>query len=172
MKLIKIKYNMNWFKKQQKKIRMFIRKLSLQFIYWSYWKLGNRSVYDAYDLLATGKDVEDTYLKTKTTWIVTKFNTKKIREVAEYNLKAILIKLIERSKGEWIGPSRSDIPFLRDKVEEIVGRFTFFEESVILYDGIEIQCTIKGAEPDITRLFLMIQLLYGDYENQSQYSYN
>ena len=120
---------------------------------------------DAYDFLENLEETTETYLKTKTTYLITEFKGKRLRQVAEYNLRAIILKLLEFANGEWIGPSRSDTPFLRDKVEELVGSFTFYNESVILYNGIEVRCTVKGADETITRLFLLIQLLYGDYGN-------
>jgi len=143
-------------------IRLYFRKLSLNLVYWTYWQLGNRDVYRAYDLLETSEDVRLTYLRTITAYVITKFKSKKVRLVVENNLKAILIKLLEREEQQYIGPSRSDIPFLRDKVENIVGSFTFYGESVILHDGIEIQCIIKDADSTITKLFLLIQLLFED----------
>lgn len=146
-------------------IKLFFKKLVLQILYWFYWKSGNRSVRDAYDFLENLEDTTETYLKTKTTYLITGFKGKRLRQVAEYNLRAIILKLLEFANGEWIGPSRSDTPFLRDKVEELVGSFTFYNESVILYNGIEVRCTVKGADETITRLFLLIQLLYGDYGN-------
>jgi hypothetical protein len=146
-------------------IKLFFKKLVLQILYWFYWKSGNRSVRDAYDFLENLGDTTETYLKTKTTYLITGFKGKRLRQVAEYNLRAIILKLLEFANGEWIGPSRSDTPFLRDKVEELVGSFTFYNESVILYNGIEVRCTVKGADETITRLFLLIQLLYGDYGN-------
>ena len=120
---------------------------------------------DAYDFLENLEETTETYLKTKTTYLITEFKGKRLRQVAEYNLRAIILKLLEFANGEWIGPSRSDTHFLRDKVEELVGSFTFYNESVILYNGIEVRCTVKGADETITRLFLLIQLLYGDYGN-------
>lgn len=146
-------------------IKLFFKKLVLQILYWFYWKSGNRSVRDAYDFLENLEETTETYLKTKTTYLITGFRGKRLRQVAEYNLRAIILKLLEFANGEWIGPSRSDTPFLRDKVEELVGSFTFYNESVILYNGIEVRCTVKGADETITRLFLLIQLLYGDYGN-------
>jgi hypothetical protein len=146
-------------------IKLFFKKLVLQILYWFYWKSGNRSVRDAYDFLENLEETTETYLKTKTTYLITGFKGKRLRQVAEYNLRAIILKLLEFANGEWIGPSRSDTPFLRDKVEELVGSFTFYNESVILYNGIEVRCTVKGADETITRLFLLIQLLYGDYGN-------
>lgn len=146
-------------------IKLFFKKLVLQILYWFYWKSGNRSVRDAYDFLENLEETTETYLKTKTTYLITRFKGKRLRQVAEYNLRAIILKLLEFANGEWIGPSRSDTPFLRDKVEELVGSFTFYNESVILYNGIEVRCTVKGADETITRLFLLIQLLYGDYGN-------
>lgn len=146
-------------------IKLFFKKLVLQILYWFYWKSGNRSVRDAYDFLENLEETTETYLKTKTTYLITEFKGKRLRQVAEYNLRAIILKLLEFANGEWIGPSRSDTPFLRDKVEELVGSFTFYNESVILYNGIEVRCTVKGADETITRLFLLIQLLYGDYGN-------
>jgi hypothetical protein len=146
-------------------IKLFFKKLVLQILYWFYWKSGNRSVRDAYDFLENLEETTETYLKTKTTYLITGFKGKCLRQVAEYNLRAIILKLLEFANGEWIGPSRSDTPFLRDKVEELVGSFTFYNESVILYNGIEVRCTVKGADETITRLFLLIQLLYGDYGN-------
>jgi len=146
-------------------IKLFFKKLVLQILYWFYWKSGNRSVRDAYDFLENLGDTTETYLKTKTTYLITGFKGKRLRQVAEYNLRAIILKLLEFANGEWIGPSRSDTPFLRDKVEELIGSFTFYNESVILYNGIEVRCTVKGADETITRLFLLIQLLYGDYGN-------
>ena len=146
-------------------IKLFFKKLVLQILYWFYWKSGNRSVRDAYDFLENLEETTETYLKTKTTYLITGFKGKRLRQVAEYNLRAIILKLLEFANGEWIGPSRSDTPFLRDKVEELVGSFTFYNESVILYNGIEVRCTVRGADETITRLFLLIQLLYGDYGN-------
>jgi hypothetical protein len=146
-------------------IKLFFKKLVLQILYWFYWKSGNRSVRDAYDFLENLEETTETYLKTKTTYLITGFKGKRLRQVAEYNLRAIILKLLEFANGEWIGPSRSDTPFLRDKVEELVVSFTFYNESVILYNGIEVRCTVKGADETITRLFLLIQLLYGDYGN-------
>ena len=146
-------------------IKLFFKKLVLQILYWFYWESGNRSVRDAYAFLENLGDTTETYLKTKTTYLITGFKGKRLRQVAEYNLRAIILKLLEFANGEWIGPSRSDTPFLRDKVEELVGSFTFYNESVILYNGIEVRCTVKGADETITRLFLLIQLLYGDYGN-------
>jgi hypothetical protein len=146
-------------------INLFFKRIILRTLYWFYWKCGNRSVRNAYDFLENIKDVTETYLKTKTTYLITEFKGKRLRQVAEYNLRAIILKLLEFTNGEWIGPSRSDIPFLRDKVEELVGRFTFYNESAILYDGLEVKCTVSGADETITKLFLLIQLLYGDYGN-------
>jgi hypothetical protein len=144
-------------------IKLFFRRLILKGLYWFYWKSGNKSVYAAYDFLDTLEEVTDTFLKTETTYLITEFKSKNIRRVAEFNLKAIVIKLLEYANGEWIGPARSDIPFLRDKVEELVGSFSFYNESAILYNGLEVRCKVKGADETITRLFLLIQLLYGDY---------
>ena len=146
-------------------IKLFIKKIILKGLYWFYWKSGNRSVRDAYSFLDTYEEVTDTFLKTQTTYLITGFKGKKIRQIVEYNLRAIILKLLEFTNNEWIGPSRSDTPFLRDKVEEIVGSFTFYNESAILYNGIEVNCKIHGADETITRLFLLIQLLYGDYGN-------
>ena len=115
-------------------IKLFFRKIVLKTLYWFYWKSGNRSVRNAYDFLETFDDVTETYLKTKTTYLITRFKGKRLREVAEYNLRAIILKLLEFANGEWIGPSRSDTPFLRDKVEELVGIFSFYNESVVLYN--------------------------------------
>ncbi len=143
-------------------VRLYFRKISLNLVYWTYWKLGNRDVYRAYDLLETAEDVRLTYLRTITAYVITEFKSKKVRLVAENNLKAILIKLLEREERQYIGPGRSDMPFLRDKVENIVGSLTFYDESVILHDGIEVQCIIKKADPTITKLFLLIQLLSED----------
>lgn len=146
-------------------IKLFFKKIELKALYWFYWKSGNKSVRDAYDFLDNLEEVTDTYLKTKTTYLITRFKGKRLREVAEYNLRAIILKLLEFANGEWIGPSRSDTPFLRDKVEELVGRFSFYNESVVLYNGLEVKCTVEGADETITKLFLLIQLLYGDYGN-------
>ena len=146
-------------------IKLFFKRIILRGLYWFYWKTGNKSVRNAYEFLSNLEDVTETYLKTKTTFLITKFKGKYLRKVAEYNLRAIILKLLEFANGEWIGPSRSDTPFLRDKVEEIVGSFAFYNESVILYNGLEVRCTVSGADETITRLFLLIQLLYGDYGN-------
>lgn len=146
-------------------IKLFFKRIILRGLYWFYWKTGNKSVRDAYELLTNLDEVTEIYLKTKTTFLITKFKGKYLRKVAEYNLRAIILKLLEFANGEWIGPSRSDTPFLRDKVEELVGSFAFYNESVILYDGLEVRCTVSGADETITRLFLLIQLLYGDYGN-------
>ena len=146
-------------------IKLFFKKLLLRGLYWFYWKSGNKSVRDAYDFLDSLEEVTDTYLKTKTTFLITGFKGKYLRKVAEFNLRAIILKLLEFANDTWIGPARSDMPFLRDKVEELVGTFSFYNESVILYTGLEVKCTVSGADETITRLFLLIQLLYGDYDN-------
>lgn len=139
-------------------MKRFFRKISLIILYWIAWKLGNRNVHEAYYLLRS-ENVIDRYLKTLTTWDITRFCTKKIREVAEYDLRAIILRLLENRVGHYIGPERSDNQFFHDYLEELYGSYSFYNNSLILYDGSEIECPIQGADQEITRLVLMIQLI-------------
>lgn len=144
-----------------KSVKLFVRSISLRILYWLYWKLGNRSARDAYSLLEGYPEALQCFYRTIEVWKVIKKGSKKIKEVTENNLRAILLILLEHEVGHWIGAGRTDTPFLRDHVEEIVGNLSFYGSSVFSYDGIETRCIIDSSAigEEIIKLTLMIQLL-------------
>lgn len=149
----------------KKKIRLFFNKLLLKVVYWCYWKIGNKSVQDAYDLMDVNlRSLKITYHKTLAAWNITKFCTEKLRIVAENNLKACIIILVELKTNKWIGTDRTDLQFLSEKVKEIAGSFTFYDDKTISFDGIITECDAKGADETLTRLFLLIKILLRQFD--------
>lgn len=147
-----------------KKLKLFFNKILLKLVYWSYWKIGNKSISDAYEMMDPDiNSIKTTYFKTLATWTITKFNSKKIRLVAENNLRAAIIILVELKTNKWIGTDRYDTQFLSEKVKEIVGSFTFYEDKIISFDGIITECDAKGADETITKLFLLLKILLGQF---------